>query len=244
MKLTIIGHWGGFPKANEASSGYLLEHDQFQLLIDCGSGVLSFLQDHIPCNEINAVVISHYHADHIADIGVLQHALLIDSFLGNDRPPLEMYGHNEDKSAFSKLTYKQITKGIPYEPNKTLSVGPFEIEFLKTIHPVPCYAMKIKAGGRTLVYTGDSSFQNEFIPFADQADVLLCESNFYSDMDGSKAGHMTSKEAGYIAKKSKVKKLILTHLPHFGDLNELRLQAETEFNGHVLLAEKDKEVVI
>jgi ribonuclease BN (tRNA processing enzyme) len=244
VKLTIIGHWGGFPKAHEASSGYLLEHEQFQLLIDCGSGVLSFLQDHIPCKDIDAVVISHYHADHIADIGVLQHALLIDSFLGKVRSPLNMYGHDENKAAFSEMTYKQITKGIAYDPTKTLQVGPFEIEFLKTIHPVPCYAMKIKAGDCTLVYTADSSYQEAFILFADQADVLLCESNFYADMDGSKAGHMTSKEAGYIAQKSGVKKLILTHLPHFGDLNELKLQAEAEFDGPVLLAEKDKVVII
>ena len=47
MKLTIIGFWGGYPKKNGASSGYLLEHDGFNLLIDCGSGVLAKMQNMI-----------------------------------------------------------------------------------------------------------------------------------------------------------------------------------------------------
>lgn len=41
MKVTVIGCWGGYPAAKEASSGYLLEHDGYKILMDCGSGVLS-----------------------------------------------------------------------------------------------------------------------------------------------------------------------------------------------------------
>ena len=91
MKLTVIGHWGGYPKQNEASSGYLLSHNGFHLLIDCGSGVLSQLQNYMQPEDIDAVIISHYHPDHIADIGVLQHARLIKKFLGeNNRASLFM----------------------------------------------------------------------------------------------------------------------------------------------------------
>lgn len=99
MKVTIIGCWGGYPKVNEASSGYLFEEDGFKLLVDCGSGVLSKLQQHVVPEELNAVLLSHYHADHIADIGVLQHALLIQKDLGKEVTTLPIYGHNED-SAF------------------------------------------------------------------------------------------------------------------------------------------------
>jgi ribonuclease BN (tRNA processing enzyme) len=91
LKLTIIGPWGGYPKVNEASAGYILEHDGFNLLIDCGSGVLSKLQQYIKPTDLDACIISHYHPDHNADIGVLQHALLIDMYLtGNKKHFLSM----------------------------------------------------------------------------------------------------------------------------------------------------------
>ncbi|PLS02986.1 MBL fold metallo-hydrolase [Neobacillus cucumis] len=242
MKLTIIGYWGGYPKKNEASSGYLLEHDGFQLLIDCGSGVLSKLQNIIQPQELDAVILSHYHPDHTADIGVLQHARLIQGFLGNELPTLPIYGHSFNEHEFSKLTYKTITKGHAYDPEGTLTAGPFKLSFLKTNHPVPCYAMRIEAGGKTLVYTGDSSFKEEFIDFSRNADVLLCECNFYGNQNGRSAGHMNSVEAGQLAQKAEVKQLILTHLPHYGSLGELITEASVQYSGIIKLAEEFQSI--
>ena len=85
MKITVIGFWGGYPAKNEASSGYLLEYGDYRILLDCGSGVLSELQNHMRPEELHAVVLSHYHPDHIADVGVLQHALLIQQLLSGNR---------------------------------------------------------------------------------------------------------------------------------------------------------------
>ena len=70
----------------------------------------------------------------------------------------------------------------------------------------------------------------EFVGFAKNANILLCESNFYSDMNGSNAGHMTAREAGVIANKANVQLLILTHLPHYGEHQKLVAEA-----GEILL---------
>lgn len=238
MKLTVIGFWGGYPKKNGASAGYLLEHEGFHLLMDCGSGVLAKLQNILQPENLDAVILSHYHPDHIADIGVLQHARLIQGFLGKDVPNLPVYGHSFDRQEFAKLTYKKITKGVAYNPNQVLSAGPFQVSFLKTNHPVPCYAMRIEAGGKVLVYTGDSSFKEEFIDFSRDADILLCECNFYGYQNGTAAGHMTSIEAGRLAESAKVKQLVLTHLPHYGKLADLKTEAAREFIGIIKLAEE------
>jgi len=244
MKLTVIGFWGGYPKKNGASSGYLLEHNGFQLLIDCGSGILAKLQNVLQPEELDAVILSHYHPDHIADIGVLQHARLIQGYLGKKTAALPIYGHPFADEEFSKFTYKDVTKGIAYDPSQVLSVGPFQISFLKTNHPVPCYAMRITADEKSLVYTGDSSFKEEFITFSKDADVLLCECNFYGNQDGKSAGHMNSFETGYLAQNAGVKKLVLTHLPHYGNLTELINEAASNFTGIINLAEEFQTILL
>lgn len=236
MKLTIVGFWGGYPKMNAASTGYLLEHEGFQLMLDFGSGVLAKLQNYIQPEELDAVVLSHYHPDHVADIGVLQHARLIQGFLGNKSPQLPIYGHTQDKHEFAKLTYKNITKGVAYDPAAKLEVGPFTISFTPAVHPVPCYAMRIEAGGKALVYTADTSFKEEFIPFVSGADVLLSECNFYGNQDGKGAGHMNSYDNGKLAKEAGVKQLVLTHLPHYGEIDQLAAEASTLYPGQITLA--------
>jgi ribonuclease BN (tRNA processing enzyme) len=239
MKATVIGHWGGYPKKQEASSGYLLEHDGFKLLVDCGSGVLSHLPEDVQPEQLDAVVLSHYHADHIADIGVLQHACIIQKHLGNvPKLPLPIYGHTKQVQEFQKLTYKDLTKGIPYNENEPVIVGPFTITFCETIHPVPCYAMRIEAAGKVLVYTADTAYHPRLASFAKEADVLLCECNFYAGMNGAKAGHMTSTDAGRMAREAQVKQLVLTHLPHFGDIQQLLKEAGSIYEGPIMLAEK------
>jgi ribonuclease BN (tRNA processing enzyme) len=236
MKLTVIGQWGGYPKVNEASSGYLLEHNQFKLLIDCGSAVLSKLQNFVQPEDLNAVIISHYHPDHIADIGVLQHALIIGKYMDKNIQTLPIYGHQEDEYGFQLLTFQDITKSVPYNPSEPLQIGPFKITFLRTKHPVPCYAMRIEVENQVFVYTADSAYLESFPAFSQNADILLCECNFYGNMDGSGAGHMTSYEAGELANLAGAKRLILTHLPQYGDLEQLKTEAAEKFTGDVILA--------
>ncbi|XXM73967.1 MBL fold metallo-hydrolase [Lysinibacillus sphaericus] len=244
MKLTIIGHWGGYPKAGEASTGYLLEHNGFTLLLDCGSGVLSQLQKYTDPTDLDALLISHYHPDHIADVGVLQHALLIQYFLGNSKGTLPVYAHNEDTLGFKSLTYRDLMKAHAYNEQSKLTIGPFTVTFVKTKHPVPCYGMRIEAEGKSIFYTADSAYKESFVPFGKDADLLLCECNFYGDMDASGAGHMTSLDAGKLAEGTGAKKLILTHLPHFGNLDQLVSEAGTFFKGDTALARQGMEIII
>ncbi|RBW69301.1 MBL fold metallo-hydrolase [Bacillus taeanensis] len=238
MKVTILGQWGGFPKVNGASSGYLFQHEGFNLLVDCGSAVLSKVQNYIEVEELDAVILSHYHPDHIADIGPLQHGRLVKHHLGKKQINLPIYGHTFNQLEFSRLTYKTFTRGVPYNPDEPLKVGPFTITFMKTKHPVDCYAMRITDGYSTVVYTADSSYLASFISFSKDADLFLCECNLYADMDGTEMGHMNSTDAAAIAASSNVKNLVLTHLPHFGELKELVNDAKRSFSGEVQLAEE------
>lgn len=236
LKLRIIGYWGGYPKTGGATSCYLLEKDGFTLVLDFGSGALSQLQKYKPVDEIDAVILSHYHHDHVADVGVLQYAKLIQYYVTGSEHILPIYGHTEDKEAFRSLD-DQYTRAVAYDPKAVLTIGPFQITFLQTKHPVPCYGMRITDQQKTIVYTADTSYQDEWIPFSKHADLLITDCNYYAHQDGRAAGHMTSKEGGKIAAQANVGELILSHLPQFGDLNRLKEEAQTEFDGKIRLAE-------
>ena len=116
---------GRVPKPNEATSSFLIEHDGFHCLVDCGSGVLSSLQNYLPLENIDAVVISHYHADHIADLGSLQYSRLIQYYLNNPSPVLPIYGHDQEEEDFAKLSYKGRTVGNAIDEDKPTEIGRF-----------------------------------------------------------------------------------------------------------------------
>src|SRR5699024_3801335 len=118
-------------------------------------------------------------------------------------------------------------------PEQTLEVGPFKISFLETEHPVVCYAFRIEAGGESIVYTADSSYLDGFVEFTKDADLFVCECNFYADQDGKPAGHMNSIDAGSLAHDANVGELLLTHLPHYGDHEELIQQASERYSGKI-----------
>lgn len=239
MKITTIGWWGAYPDAGAATSGYLLESGGFSTLIDCGSGVLARLQQYTTLEAVDAVVLSHYHADHVADIGCLQYAARISMDLGRRKQPLKIYGHAEDNH-FDGLTYLQYSTGFALDAGTTLQLCPLKFTFCLNIHPDPCYSMRIEEDGRVFVYISDTGYTADLVEFARDADLLLCESSLYDEYQGRIPGHLTAGETGRIAAAAGVRHLVLTHLPHFGDHSRLVAQARKKYSGSVELAATGK----
>lgn len=215
MKLTTLGCWGAFPYRDEGTTSYLLTgQNGFQLLIDCGSRAVNELEKEISPLDLDAVIISHYHPDHIADLGVLRHYFQLYPKHLWDSKVLPIYAHNEDEVEFAKLTLPGVSEGIAYDINKAEHVGPFEISFIKTVHPVVCYAFRIfeKETGQTIVFTADTGYFTELEKFSVGADLLLADVYLYEGNENHVA-HLTTKEAGEIAQATEVKKMVLTHMP-------------------------------
>lgn len=244
MKVIPIGIWGGYPKANEATSSFLIEHDGFHCLVDCGSGVLSSLQNYIPLEKLDAVVISHYHADHIADVGSLQYSRLIQYYLNNPSPVLPIYGHNRDEENYAKLSYKEQTIGIAIYEDKPIQIGPFTVTFCRTDHPVYCLAMKFSVNDHSVVLTADTGWRDELVDFANGADLLISEANLYEKHIGVAPGHLGGSEAGKLARLANVKQLVLTHLPLHGNIEEILEAAVTKFDGATEIAEVGKVYMV
>lgn len=247
MKVTILGFYGGYPTNGIGTTSYLIETDQYHLLLDVGSASVLELEKHLDPLQLDAVLLSHYHPDHIADLGVLQHVRLLKRDENGEKAPLlPIYGHDETSEEFAKLTMDGVSQGVAYNHEKVVSIGSFDISYMKTLHPVPTYAFRIieRETEKVFVFTADSGYLEEFIPFAKEADLLITDTNFFKGQERHQV-HMTSKEAGEIAEKAQVKTLLLSHLPQQGNWELLRKEAEEQVtNTEVLLASQGLTLTI
>ncbi|WP_261806371.1 MBL fold metallo-hydrolase [Lapidilactobacillus luobeiensis] len=225
MKLTVLGYYGGYPTATAGTTGFLIEEQDYRLLLDCGSGVLSQLEQRLDPLQLNAVLLTHYHHDHIADVGVLQYYWQLHQ--GPRREAvLPIYGNTEDPLNFASLTWAQATSGQAYDPAETLRLGPLSVTFLRTIHPVPTYAVRIEnEENKVLVFTADSAYFPELGQFAHKADLLITDTNFVNGKTG-RLWHMTASQSAQVALSGQVQRLLLSHLPQQIDHQRLLHEAQ------------------
>jgi ribonuclease BN (tRNA processing enzyme) len=212
----------------------------FSLLLECGSAVLSLLPRFIDITSLDSVLLSHYHADHVADVGCLQYAVKVQTDLGLRSNPLPLYGPEGD--ICPSLTYHEYTRAIHINPAEPAQIGPFTVAFQETNHPAVCYAMRIESEGKSLVYTADTGWHDGLVDLAAGADLLLCETSLYNRYFGWVDGHLSAGEAGKLASKAGVHRMVLTHLPHSGDHVDLLKEVGEEFSGPADLAATGKKV--
>lgn len=248
MKLTILGYLGGYPSKGLGTTGYLIQTDGFNLLLDAGSGTLLELEKHIDPLELDAVVLTHYHQDHIADVGVLQYLWQLKA--GNRKHnKLPIYGHFEDPLNFGSLTWPNATEGISYSEFNTLDLGELQLNFKKTIHPVPAFAVNIldKANNKRLGFTSDTTAFKNLGIFLQGVDLLITDTYFKENNDNNLRWHLTTKETADLFLETKAKKLLLSHLPDKIDHEEILLETKNyigQDNGNVTLPEIGKQLEI
>jgi ribonuclease BN (tRNA processing enzyme) len=244
MKVTILGYWGGYPKDGGATSGYLVTTDEGNILIDCGSGVMSKLTNSLTVDELSGVVLSHLHYDHMADIGVIQYAALGSLRNGRIKDKLSLYAPNSPNTLWSQLQSEATANRVIDESERIVLAG-VTIEFLSVNHTIPCFAMRFTYQDKVFVYSADTEYMEELVEFSKDADMLICEATI---CEGSVhtvgKGHMDAKEAGLIAKRANVKKLVLTHLPHDGDFAKMKELAASVFNKEIHLANEMSEYML
>ena len=206
MKLHVLGCCAGWPCAGGASSGYLVEHEGNTLLMDCGSGVMAKLIAGWDPAELSAVLLSHLHYDHACDLLVMRY------YLEKEGITLPVYVPEEDVSPFRALLTLPAFDVRPY-PEK-LSAAGLEITVFPVRHPVPCRAIRLDDGEKTLVFTGDTNDCLGLEAFAKDADALLADAAFLQQEWHEKLPHMSAAGAARLACAAGAKSLYLTHLPH------------------------------
>ena len=230
MKLTILGNNGPFPAAGGACSGYLIEEGSIKLLIDCGNGVLSNLLKFVKFEELDAIILTHLHSDHMSDMMVLRYAVQIKKARGLIKESVAVYAPEEPNEEYKKLDIKDVFDLKPIKEGLVLNFDNLKITFSEMKHPVKCFGVAINNGERRFVFSGDTSMCDNIIEFSKNSDLLMLDSGLLDkDKTSENVPHLTAKECGLVAKKAGAKKLLLTHFWPDYDVNELLEEAKENF---------------
>ena len=247
MRLTVLGRSPASPNPGEACAGYLLEGNGSRVLLDIGPGVVAqLLMRHHP-DELDAVVISHMHADHMLDLVTLRYvypwrARPHDQRLRVILPPgsadqmLELA-----KGVGNARHFEDSFRLSEHDGSGAFACGSLSLLPIETQHYIRCWGFRIEADGRRFAYTADTAPCGGLTELADSADLLLSEATLH-DLDEDAAppeprGHLLPAEAGAVARDAGTRRLLLTHLPVNGAEGEWARSAAAEaFGGEVEIA--------
>jgi len=241
MRVTVIGCAGSFPGPNSPSSCYLFEADGFRLVVDMGNGALGVLQRHADIGSIDAVLLSHLHADHCVDLYAYRIARRYAP--AGPMPPIPVYGPAGALARLAKIHGFDDNDGMAeqfefstLEPGY-LSIGPFAIEAGHVNHPVETFGFRLRAGGASVTYSGDTGESDELVRLAAGADLALFEASFLTTQEGRPPNvHLTAQEAAQHAARAGVEHLVLTHLVPGNDPDRSREEAAAAYDGKLTVA--------
>jgi ribonuclease BN (tRNA processing enzyme) len=238
--LTIVGCSGSFPGPDSPASCYLVEAAGFRLLLDLGNGALGALQRYAGLYDIDAICLSHLHADHCLDLcsyavaryhhpaGPRQ-ALPVYGPAGTAERMAACYGSQGSAAMTESFDFTDLTPG-------TLEIGPLRVTVDHMNHPVETFGFRLEHAGRVLAYSADTGKSPALVELARGADLLLCEASFVDGPDLPADLHLTARQAGQHASRAGAGHLVLTHLVPWNDQQITQDQAGLGFSGPLVLA--------
>lgn len=245
VRLTVLGSAGSHAGAGRACSGYLLEAGGHRLLLDAGNGSLTNLQRIIDVGDIDHVVISHRHPDHVADLWSLYYARRFHP--GGPRPidvhaargvhDVVVGALGSDGTLDAVVTFHEVGVG------DHLSLGPFEIDLFPGAHPVETLMSRIAVDGRTITYTADTDACAALDAAALDVDLLVCDATWLAADGPHPVGiHLTGTGAGQVAARAGAARLLATHVLPSLDHDRVAAEAAYHFDGPLAVADDLMEI--
>lgn len=214
VKLTVLGGSGAWPTAVAACSGYLVRHEDTTILIDPGYSVFPRLLEECRAGEVDAVLISHAHPDHCADLNPLLRARV----LGAEHPPvLPVWAPEGSLDRILDLDpVRMLRRGIEVNSltdGGTVRIGPIRVRARTLPHHVTNLGFRLEADGDVLAYSGDSGDCAARIELARDADVYLAEATYVDQVPGGDAPYLcTVRQVARQAAIARPQVTLLTHL--------------------------------
>ncbi len=239
-----------------ACSGYLVEEGPTALLLDCGNGVFGKLRRFRDYCAIDAVVISHLHADHFLDLVPYAYALSyaprqqpvpVDRWPGTDDPARPvLHAPSGARETFRRVVGAWGNEDLienafelrEYDPAETVEVGTMRVRFHDVPHYVATNAVEVSStnGSGRFTFGADTSPNEELARFAQDTDLFIIEATLPRPERQGMRGHLTPSEAGEHGRLAGARRLVITHISDEMDLLWAKAEAEKAFGGPVEVA--------
>jgi ribonuclease BN (tRNA processing enzyme) len=256
VRVTVLGKSPSWQDAGGACSGYLVEEDGTTVLIDCGNGVFSKLRLFRDYVDVDAVVISHLHADHFLDLVPYAYAL---TYAPRQQPvPVDRWPGTEDPArpvlhaplgageVFHRVVGAWGNEDLienafelrEYDASGPIEVGPLRIAFHAVPHFCTTHAIDVAStnGGGRFTYGADCRPTDELVEFARGTDLLIVEATLPRPERGGTRGHLTPSEAGDHGRRAGAARVVITHISDELDEGWARDEASRAFGGPVDVA--------
>jgi ribonuclease Z len=242
-KLIILGSGAALADARRDNTYMVIQGQESSILIDCGGSPFHKLRAvGVDLDTLNALIVTHHHPDHVYGVPVL----LLGLWLYGRQEPFPIFGPKRTVTALASimeaLEWQDWPCTMPVDfhevemrvGHRVIDSPEFEIAIAPVEHFVPTIAVRVmsRESGKSIVYSSDTEPCEALARLAQGVDILIHEST------GDDAGHSTPAQAGEMARRCGVGKLVLIHFAALdSELEGLRRAAEAEFDGPVELAE-------
>ena len=248
MRVTVLGKSPSWQDADGACSGYLVEDDGVRVLLDCGNGVFGKLRRYADYVDVDAVVISHLHADHFLDLVPFAYALSHSPRQQRaERARPALHAPPGARATFRRVVGAWGSEDLiedafelrEYDPAEVLHAGPLTLRFQPVPHFVPANAVEVtsaRGNGARFTYGADSGPTEALAAFARGTDLLMIEATIPEPEPEGPRGHLTPVEAGEHGRSAGARRLVITHLTDELDAAAAEEEAERGFGGPVEVA--------
>lgn len=244
MRITVLGKSPAWQDAGGACSGYLIEEDGRRLLLDCGNGVFGKLRAICDFTALDAIVISHLHADHFIDVIPYSYALAYSPGAQESRRRPRLLLPPGGRDTLRRITGAWNDEGLverafelhEYAVGEEVELGPLRLTFREVPHFIRTHAVRVHDANASFTYGADCRPNDEIVEFARDTDLLMLEAAVERPETDGDRGHLTAAEAGDHARRAGARRLVLTHYSSDHDEQRVRGEAERTFGGDVELA--------
>jgi ribonuclease BN (tRNA processing enzyme) len=225
-----------------------VQDGDFAFSLDFGTGAFANMRRYVDYDKLDAVVISHMHADHFLDLIPLRYAVRYGSkrranLLPVWMPPGGIAMLRSMTAAFANEGSGDFLDEAfdirEFDPAKPLPIGHGELRFAHTTHYITSFAIRYQSNGSSITYSADTAPDKRVVELARGTDLFLCEATLLHDEPeaGDVRGHSTSAEAAQMAADAGVRRLVLTHYSQDATARDLEESAKTIYTGEIVVAD-------